>query len=134
MRGNEEVILESKKVLLAEDIELNRELVTDMLEEVGMVVTAVTNGAEAVEAVKNSQPGDFDIILMDIKMPEMDGYEATKHIRALSDRKLSQIPIIAQTANVSDDDIKEAYESGMNKVIAKPITIAKVIEGVSEFL
>lgn len=134
MRGSEEVYLADKKVLLAEDIDLNRELVTDMLEAAGMIVTGVTNGAEAVEAVKASEPGDFDIILMDIKMPEMDGYEATRQIRALSDRKLSQIPIIAQTANVSDEDIREAYESGMNKVLAKPITIAKVIEGICEFL
>lgn len=115
------------RLLLVEDNAINREIATMILEESGFTLDTAVNGVEAVEKVTTSQPGDYDAILMDIQMPEMNGYEATKAIRALKNPKLAQLPIIAMTANAFSEDIKAAEEAGMDGHIAKPIDIATML-------
>lgn len=120
-----------KRVLLAEDNKLNQEIATALLEETGMTIDCVSDGIEAVETI-NSNPADkYDLILMDIQMPIMDGYTATREIRTLKDNKKANIPIVAMTANAFDEDRKKALENGMNGHIIKPISleeIAKVLD------
>ena len=121
--GIDEAILKGKKVLLAEDNELNREIAVDILSEEGMTVDTVEDGDLAVEKMKHAKAGQYDIILMDIQMPRMNGYEATKAIRALPDMETSSIPIIAMTANAFEEDKQNAFASGMNGHVAKPIDV-----------
>ena len=118
---------QGKRLLLVEDNDLNREIVEEILSKYGFLVEPAENGAVAVEKLKNSQPGDFDLVLMDIQMPIMDGYEATKAIRGLEDPNLANIPILAMTANVFEEDRKAAMENGMNGFLSKPIVLAEVI-------
>ncbi|MBR6222975.1 MAG: amino acid permease [Lachnospiraceae bacterium] len=122
------------KVLLVEDQELNKEIATYILSEFGFNIDYAENGRVAYEKVKNSKTGIYDIVLMDIQMPEMNGYDATKAIRALEDEKLSSIPIIAMTANAFSEDIKKAEEAGMNGHIAKPLEIDKMMETINSVL
>ena len=110
-----------KRVLLVEDMEINRQIAEMLLEGMGFVVDYVENGRIAVEKIRDSDPGRYDAVLMDIQMPEMDGYEATAAIRALPDPVLSTIPVIAVTANAFAEDIEKAKEAGMDGHIAKPI-------------
>ncbi|MBR5912933.1 MAG: amino acid permease [Selenomonadaceae bacterium] len=117
-----------KKLLLAEDIEVNREIATMILEEFGFKVEVAVNGKEAVEKISAAQEGEFDAILMDVQMPVMDGYEATKAIRALKNKKLASIPIIAMTANAFNEDIDKAKSVGMNAHIAKPLDVPTMME------
>lgn len=117
-----------KKILLVEDNELNREIAVEILKEFGFVLESAENGKEAVDKVASSNPGDYDLILMDIQMPVMDGMEATKCIRELPDERLAMIPIVAMTANAFDEDKKAAYDSGMNGFISKPIVVEEVIK------
>lgn len=112
-----------KKVLLVEDNELNREIAEAILKEVGVEVESVVNGQEAVDRMSVAKPGDFDMILMDIQMPVMDGYTATTKIRELDDARVAYIPIVAMTANAFDEDRKETMNMGMNGHISKPIDI-----------
>ena len=114
-------------ILLVEDNELNREIAVEILNEYGFLVDTAENGAEAVEKVKNSTPGNYDLVLMDVQMPVMNGYEATKQIRALDDPALSGITILAMTANAFDEDRKKALECGMNGFLSKPIVIEELI-------
>ena len=114
-------------ILLVEDNELNREIAVEILNEYGFLVATAENGAEAVEKVKNSAPGDYDLVLMDVQMPVMNGYEATKQIRALTDPVLAGITILAMTANAFDEDRKKALECGMNGFLSKPIVIEELI-------
>ena len=116
-----------KHLLLVEDNELNREIAFEILNEYGFIVDTAENGQEAVNIVSASRPGEYDLILMDIQMPVMDGMKATKHIRSLKDPKLSAIPIIAMTANAFDEDKKAAYDCGMNGFISKPIVIEEIV-------
>ena len=116
-----------KKMLLVEDNELNREIAIEILKEYGFRMETAENGQEAVNIVSASRPGEYDLILMDIQMPVMDGMKATKHIRSLKDPKLSAIPIIAMTANAFDEDKKAAYDCGMNGFISKPIVIEEIV-------
>lgn len=109
-----------KKALLVEDIEINREIATEILQEKGFEISIAENGRKAVEMIANAQPGDYDIILMDIRMPEMNGYEATRAIRQL-DSVYKDIPIVAMTANVFEDDRQMSFQSGMNEHISKPL-------------
>ena len=114
-------------ILLVEDNELNSEIAEEILKEYGFVVDTAENGAEAVEKVKNSAPGDYDLVLMDVQMPVMNGYEATKQIRALTDPALAGITILAMTANAFDEDRKKALECGMNGFLSKPIVIEELL-------
>ncbi len=114
-------------ILLVEDNELNREITVEILNEYGFRVNTAENGAEAVEKVKNSKPGNYDMVLMDVQMPVMNGYEATKQIRALEDPALAGITILAMTANAFDEDRKKALECGMDGFLSKPIDIEELI-------
>ena len=124
---HETVDFTEKHVLLAEDNELNREIALEILGEYGFMIDIAENGAEAVEKVAASRPGDYDLILMDIQMPVMDGYEATRMIRKLEEPELASIPILAMTANAFDEDRKAALNCGMNGFLSKPIDMKEVI-------
>ena len=122
------VNLNGVKILLAEDNDLNAEIATIQLENIGMTVTRVENGKEVVKLFSENSPGTFDVILMDIMMPLMNGYEAAKTIRAMKNRKdAKKIPIIAMTANAFAEDVLEALQAGMNGHIAKPIVMDEVV-------
>ncbi len=116
-----------KCILLVEDNELNSEITVEILNGYGCQVDTAENGAEAVKKIKNSKPGNYDLVLMDVQMPVMNGYEATKQIRALNDPVLAGITIIAMTANAFDDDRKKAQECGMDGFLTKPIVIEELI-------
>ena len=113
--------------MLVEDNELNSEIVVEILNEYGFLVDTAENGAEAVEKVQHSKPGDYDLVLMDVQMPVMNGYEATKQIRALENPALAGITILAMTANAFDEDRKEALECGMDGFLSKPIIMEELI-------
>ena len=121
-----------KRVLLAEDNELNQILAENILTSVGLDVDIASDGTEAVEKVKSANPGYYDVILMDVQMPHMDGYEATRQIRALEDK--ADIPIIAVTANAFDEDRQVALDAGMNGHLAKPYNIPEIIKTLKELL
>ena len=112
-----------KKVLLVEDNELNREIATAILEEAGLKVDAVEDGTDAVARMNEAAEDEYDLILMDIQMPKMDGYTATREIRTLSSNKRANIPIVAMTANAFEEDRQKAFKAGMNAHIAKPIDV-----------
>ena len=114
-------------ILLVEDNELNSEIAAEILNEYGFLVDTAENGAEAVEKVKNSKPGNYDLVLMDVQMPVMNGYEATKQIRALDNPALAGITILAMTANAFDEDRKKVLECGMDGFLSKPIVIEELI-------
>ena len=114
-------------ILLVEDNELNSEIAVEILNEYGFLVDTAENGAEAVEKVKNSKPGSYDLVLMDVQMPVMNGYEATRQIRALKDPALAGITILAMTANAFDEDRKKALECGMDGFLSKPIVIEELL-------
>ena len=130
----DDAILKDKKVLLVEDNELNREIAVDILSEEGMIVDTAEDGDIAVEKMKNAEVGQYDIILMDIQMPRMNGYEATKAIRALPDMYASTVPIIAMTANAFEEDKQNAFASGMNGHIAKPIDVPQLKATIAKFV
>ena len=117
-----------RRLLLAEDNDLNREIAFEILNEYGFIVDTVENGKDAVDTIAASKHGYYDLVLMDIQMPVMNGYEATKGIRALNDAVLAAVPIVAMTANAFDEDRKAAKESGMNGFISKPINLDEIIE------
>ena len=114
-------------ILLVEDNELNMEIAEFVIQSEGASVVKAWNGQEAVEAFEKSASGEFDAILMDVMMPVMNGYEATKQIRALADPALAGITILAMTANAFDDDRKKALECGMDGFLTKPIVIEELI-------
>ena len=120
-----------KRILLAEDNDLNAEIAEEILTEVGFKVERAEDGSICVDMLKNSQNGYYDLILMDIQMPNMNGYQATKSIRALDDVEKSSIPIFAITANAFEEDRREAVRSGMNGHIAKPIVVADLMDNLS---
>lgn len=119
---------EGKKVLLVEDNELNREIATAIMEEIGLNVDCVEDGTDAVNIMSSAEGGKYDLIFMDIQMPKMDGYTATREIRTLNDPKCANIPIIAMTANAFEEDRKKAIKAGMNAHIAKPISVDIILE------
>ena len=123
-----------KKLLVVEDNELNLEIASTLLKEAGFAVDTAENGKVAVEKVEAASADRYDLILMDIQMPEMDGYEATRRIRALPDTKKAALPIVAMTANAFEDDRKNALRAGMNGHIAKPLDIQKLFQVLSELL
>ena len=115
-----------KRILLVEDNEMNREIAGTLIEEMGLKVEEAYDGAQAVQMFENSEAGYYDLILMDIQMPKMDGYEATKRIRSLDRSDAAQIPIIAMTANAFEEDVRKALRSGMDAHFAKPIDMAEL--------
>lgn len=117
-----------KHLLLVEDNELNREIALEILGEYGFRIDTVENGEKAVNKIASSEPGNYDLVLMDIQMPVMDGYEATRAIRALENPALADIPILAMTANAFDEDRKAAMECGMNGFLSKPIQIDELVQ------
>ena len=126
--------IKGKNLLLVEDNELNREIAVAILSESGFNVECACDGTEAVEKMKNAEPDDYDLILMDVQMPIMDGYEATKAIRSMDDPVKSHIPIIAMTANAFDEDKRNALASGMNDHIAKPLDMDKLFAVLRRYL
>ena len=123
-----------KRILLVEDIELNREIAEVILEESGFVVETAPDGSDAVEMVSNSEEGYYDAILMDVQMPIMDGYEATRTIRALHRKDVETLPIIAMTANAMEEDKETALKSGMNAHIAKPLDMDLFLSVLGKYL
>ena len=117
---------EGKRVLLVDDIEVNREIAATMMEMRGLEVDTAVNGQEAVDKVRGAQPGRYDIVLMDIQMPVMNGYEAARAIRALGDPAKASVLIVAMTANAFDEDKKRALDAGMNGHLAKPIDMERL--------
>ena len=126
--------LNGKKILLVEDNELNREIATDILEEEGMIIDTAEDGDIAVEKMRRASMGQYDLILMDIQMPKMNGYEATRAIRKLPIPYAASIPIVAMTANAFDEDKQNAFAAGMNGHIAKPIDVPKLISTLTQIL
>ena len=116
-----------RRILLVEDNELNREIAVELLKQYGFRIDTAENGAEAVDKVRHAAPGDYDLVLMDVQMPVMNGYEATKQIRALDDPALAGITILAMTANAFDEDRKQALECGMDGFLSKPIVLEELI-------
>ena len=132
---HEELNLEGKRILLAEDIEINRLIVCELLSLSGLIIDEAENGRQAVDKFNTSPPGYYDAILMDIQMPVLDGYEAAKEIRALTRADAKTVPIVAMTANAYKEDVEQALAAGMNDHLAKPIdkvalmkTIGKIIK------
>ena len=123
-----EVNFNQKKILLVDDIDVNREIAKMLLEEMGFIIDTAVDGKDAFEKVSASKPGDYDLILMDIQMPVMNGYESTEKIRALENPELAKIPIVAMTANAFSEDVKNAKAAGMNDHIAKPIDMKQLSE------
>ena len=126
--------LKGKKLLLVEDNELNREIALEILKEAGFVVDTAEDGAVAVQKIKQAAPGQYDLILMDIQMPNLDGYEATRQIRALPDAEKASIPIFAMTANAFEEDRQNALAAGMNGHIAKPLDVPHLLRVLADAL
>ena len=126
--------IRGKRVLLADDVELNREIASAILEEAGIEVETAENGQMAVDMVARSEPGYYDMVLMDVMMPVMDGHEAAEAIRNLNNPALSNISIVAMTANAFEEDKIAAIKAGMNDHLAKPIKIEKLYEMMKKYL
>lgn len=123
-----------KRLLLVEDIELNREIIIELLADYGLLIEEAEDGFIAVDKITKASPGYYHLILMDIQMPNMNGYQASEAIRKLQDPEKSNIPIIAVTANAFEDDRKNAFASGMNDHLAKPVDFEKLIEILEKYL
>jgi CheY-like chemotaxis protein len=119
-------IFEGKRILLAEDNELNAEIATEILTEGGFKVEHAGDGREAVDMLLSKDAGYYDLILMDVQMPNLNGYEATKEIRDCGDDEKAKIPIIAMTANAFEEDKKDAYAAGMDGHLAKPVNVKEL--------
>jgi CheY-like chemotaxis protein len=122
-----------KKLLVAEDVEINQEIIISLLEDTGISIDCAQNGQEAVDMIAAS-PDKYDVILMDIQMPKMDGLEATRRIRTLTAQRLEYLPIIAMTAHVFKSDIEECLKAGMDDHIGKPVDIDDVLKKLRKYL
>ncbi|MDE7454142.1 MAG: response regulator, partial [Clostridia bacterium] len=131
---NAELRFDGKRLLLVEDNELNQEIAQSILEDVGFIIDTADDGSVAVERMKEMPAGTYDLILMDVQMPIMNGYEATKAIRALDDPAKAATPIVAMTANAFEEDRKAAMDSGMNGFAAKPIEIENLMKTLENLL
>ena len=127
-------IPEGRNILLAEDNDLNAEIAAAILERAGFHTERVEDGIQCVNRIEKMPAGTYDMILMDIQMPQMDGYKATQAIRRLPDREKACIPIIAMTANAFEEDKRDAFAAGMNGHIAKPIQVDKLLSTLSEVI
>ncbi len=125
---------ERRRILLVEDNEINLEIEVELLQDVGFFVDTAVNGSIAVEKIKNSPPGYYALVLMDIQMPIMDGYHATMAIRQIENPALANIPIIALSANTLDEDRRRSMESGMNAHLAKPVNMPQLMELIGKIL
>ena len=123
-----------RHILLVEDNELNREIAVAILHEYGFLVDTAENGAVAVEKIRTSDPGRYDLVLMDVQMPVMDGCTATRRIRALKDPARAAVPIVAMTANVFEEERKRAFDCGMNGFLSKPIVIEELIDALRDII
>lgn len=137
MKTKDKTILEveafkGKEILLVEDVELNREIAETILTEAGFHVNSVEDGKQAVDYMESEKGNMIDLILMDVMMPVMDGYEATQKIRQLEDKTKADIPIIAMTANAFEEDAKRCFAAGMTAHIAKPFQIEQVEKTIME--
>ena len=130
----QELDFSGERILLAEDIELNRVIVQELLAPTKLQIDIATNGREAVEMFEKSEPGAYRLIFMDIQMPELNGYEATARIRALEHPHARDIPIIAMTANAYKEDVEQAFDAGMNGHIGKPIDIGELTKILAAYL
>ena len=130
----ETVDFAGKRILVVEDNELNREIALEVLEEAGFETEEAEDGSIAVEKVRAAVPGYYDLILMDIQMPVMDGYGAARAIRALGDQELAAVPIIAMTANAFEEDKQAALDAGMNAHLAKPFDVDELLEMLGSIL
>lgn len=129
----EDVSISGMRILLVEDNELNRDIAETILREEGAEITSVVNGQEAVDAVRNHPPGTYDLILMDIMMPVMNGYEATRQIRCMGRDDTATLPIVAMTANAFAEDVQMSFDAGMDAHIAKPLDIDKLIRTIAQY-
>ena len=125
--------LKGMRVLLVDDNEMNREIAEEILTERGVVVDTANDGDVAVEKVSKSSPGTYELVLMDIQMPRMNGYDATREIRGLPDPRKAGIPIVAMTANAFEEDKKNAFLAGMDGHLAKPIDYEKLIQTLTKY-
>jgi CheY-like chemotaxis protein len=130
--GNPQIFW-NQTILIAEDVEINRIIVGEMLSDTGLTIEYAENGQQALDMYKEN-PGKYSLILMDINMPEMDGYTATRHIRALDITESANIPIIAMTANVFQEDIDQCLEAGMNDHLGKPLDLEEVLAKMRPYL
>ena len=130
--GKKQYDYSGKRILLVEDNELNREIATAILEETGMTIDCADDGDVAVATIEAAPADKYDLILMDVQMPKMDGYTATREIRTLSDNKKANIPIVAMTANAFEEDKQRAYKAGMNGHIIKPVSLAAIAKVLDE--
>ena len=130
----EAVSFDGCRVLVVEDNEINAEIAQCLLEERNFIVDCVYNGAEAVERIRNTQPHTYDVILMDIMMPVMDGLDATRAIRGMDREDCQTIPIVAMSANAFDDDLKKSVECGMNGHLSKPVEVDKLYRTLEEVI
>lgn len=131
---NRALVLNDKRILVVEDNDLNREIAVEILKMEGCLVEEAENGKVALEKIENSKVGYYDLVLMDIQMPIMDGYEAVSKIRELENKDLARIPVIAMTANAFEEDKKKALESGMNAHVSKPIDIDELLGSMMNLL
>lgn len=123
-----------KRILLVEDNELNQEIAQTILEDAGFIIETANNGRIAVEKMEQAVPGQYDLILMDIQMPVMNGYEAAKQIRALKNPDIAAIPIIAMTANAFEEDREKSFAAGMNGHLAKPVSVETLVNTICKIM
>jgi CheY-like chemotaxis protein len=129
----QQISFRGRRILMAEDVDINREIVQSLLEPTEIEIDCAVNGLEAVRMFSKN-PESYDLILMDLQMPEMDGYEATRKIRAIEEGRTNKVPIIAMTANVFKEDVEKCLQAGMNAHIGKPIDFNEVMEKLSSYL
>ena len=128
-----EKILKGKRILLAEDNDLNAEITMTILEKEGLLIDRVEDGVQCVDQIDQMPAGTYDLILMDVQMPNMDGYQTTKRIRQFADKEKADIPIIAMTANAFQEDVQASLDAGMNAHIAKPVDTQILKETIARY-
>ena len=133
-KTDEEISLKGMRALLAEDNDINVEIITYLLDEAGLLTERAADGAQCLEMLEKAEDGYYDFILMDILMPNMNGYESTRAIRKLENKSKSRIPIIAMTANAFDEDKRQALEAGMDDHVAKPVDVKKLFKSIEAVL